>query len=384
MRGLITLFLIFMIPYHAQAQYIHRVHDYKPAPGQFINAPGGTRESALGITGEEGGLVSLGAFGGYIVFSFEQEVDNHPENPYGVDFVIFGNATDEFSEPGIVSVMQDTNHNGLPDDIWFELAGSDYSFNSTLYNYSIKYYEPISKAADDVVWVDGFNNSGKISANSFHTQSYYPAEGFDTGFYSGSCSFIGSKIEAETDFSDAFRIKSFPRNFGYADNIQSTGDISGLPDNPYTKEVEGMGGDGMDISWAVDSLGNNVYLEKIHFVKVHTAVLGEAGPLGEFSTEIRSALDIAPVAGSPNNILLNNSHESMRVFPNPFVDHIQINGVEGWNIELLNAQGKIICKFVSQSEEQYLNTQKLIPGIYFIKIFNTHKTKIFTLVKSLY
>lgn len=287
----IALLLIVQI---SNAQYIHEIIDYKPAPGQFINSAGGTLEAAQGIIGQEGGLVSLGAFGGYIVFSFEEAVENNSGNPFGVDFVIFGNASSEFSEAGIVSVMKDENENMLADDTWYELAGSDYFFSTTKKNYEIKYTNPESDIAADIFWEDNLLETGFIFANSFHTQSYYPNQNFDASFYSENCTFTGTKISAVTDFSDAYRLRSYPRKFAYADNTMATGIASDLPDNPYTTEIEGMGGDAMDISWAVDLDGNYVELDEIFFVKIQTAVNGNAGSLGELSTEIRSAIDIYP------------------------------------------------------------------------------------------
>lgn len=287
----LVLMLIVQI---SNAQYIHEIIDYKPAPGQFINSNGGTMESAQGIIGSEGGLVSLGGFGGYIVFSFEGVVKNDLDNPYGVDFVIFGNASAEFSEAGIVSVMKDENGNMLADDTWYELAGSDHFFSTTIKNYTITYSDPETYIASDIFWEDNFLESGFVFANSFHSQSYYPDQNFDASFYSGNCTFSGTKISAITDFSDVYRLRSYPRKFGYADNIMATGIDSDLPDNPYTTDIEGMGGDAMDISWAIDQDGNYIELDEIQFVKIHTAVNDNAGSLGELSTEIRSAIDIHP------------------------------------------------------------------------------------------
>lgn len=36
-------------------------------------------------------LVSLGNFGGYIIYRFDQLITNDPNHPYGVDFVVRGN-----------------------------------------------------------------------------------------------------------------------------------------------------------------------------------------------------------------------------------------------------------------------------------------------------
>ncbi len=44
-------------------------------------------------------------------------------------------------------------------------------------------------------------------------------------------------------------------------------------------------------------MGNYIHLDKIDFVRVHTAVLGHTGWLGEISTEITGAVDIPPDPG---------------------------------------------------------------------------------------
>ena len=76
----------------AGAQYIAELMEYTPAPGQLINmSPWGTPAGARSIEGDINGSLSLGAFGGYVVFRFEHPVENDPQNPYGVDFTILGN-----------------------------------------------------------------------------------------------------------------------------------------------------------------------------------------------------------------------------------------------------------------------------------------------------
>ena len=82
-----------------------------------------------------------------------------------------------------------------------------------------------------------------------------------------------------------------------------------VPDNPYTPEKENSGGDAFDISWAVDTNGDYVDLDEIHFVKVHNAVLADAGWLGEVSTEITGAVDVTPdnsITGITDLILLKS------------------------------------------------------------------------------
>jgi len=296
MHKYIFLFLLFLgMVGKAFPQYIHEVIEYKPAPGQFINkAPWGLPASNQTLIGTKTGSLSLGAFGGYVIFRFEDAVQNHPDNPYGVDFVIFGNPFSYFSEPGIVSVMKDENENGLPDDTWYELAGSDYFFSNTLIKNEITYENPQSAIASDVPWTDNHENSGVILAKSFHEQPYYPLNGTFPDIDASSYTLHGTRIMGFIDTSTPGIIGSRKRAFGYADNTPRGTGTPTLPDNPYTPEIENAGADGFDISWAVDSAGNYIDLDEVHFIKVHTAMQGDAGWLGEISTEITGAMIVEP------------------------------------------------------------------------------------------
>ena len=86
--------------------------------------------------------VSLGSFGGYVIVGFDHSIPNKG----GYDFAIQGNAflSDQggSNEPGIVWVMQDVNGNGLPDDEWYELKGSETGNGSTIQDYEVTYRCP--------------------------------------------------------------------------------------------------------------------------------------------------------------------------------------------------------------------------------------------------
>ncbi len=49
---------------------------------------------------------------------------------------------DGSSEPGIVWVMQDENGDGLPNDTWYELRGSEYGKAETWQDYAVTYHKP--------------------------------------------------------------------------------------------------------------------------------------------------------------------------------------------------------------------------------------------------
>jgi hypothetical protein len=278
-----------------KAQYISRVLEYIPAPGQHINStPWGDEKSAASIVGGVSGTLSLGAFGGQVVFAFENPVENDPANPYGVDFTIFGNPLSDWSEPGVVWVMKDENENGEADDSWYQLAGSDYYFSSTVHNYRVSYFNPGGEEARDVSWEDHHGKQGIIKANSVHTQSYYPQNELFPNVSLDSFELSGTLIRGAVDVDHPPVNVSLRRAFGYVDNQLRGSKPYTVPDNPYTPEVEHSGGDAFDINWAVDSEGNEVVLDQIHFVKVQNGLLHQGGWLGELSTEVTGAVDVSP------------------------------------------------------------------------------------------
>ena len=83
----------------AQSPYINKVYEYRPAPGQFVNKmplyeEGDTEETmaakaTASIANDNQEVISLGGFGGYVVFGFDHSVVNVP---YAYDFQIDGNA----------------------------------------------------------------------------------------------------------------------------------------------------------------------------------------------------------------------------------------------------------------------------------------------------
>jgi hypothetical protein len=290
----ITLLLLAISLFSCRAQYISKVLEYKPAPGQFVNtSPWGVPKAAETLVGTTKGTMHLGNFGGYVIFTFDEPVVNDPDNPYGVDLTIFGNPAAGWAEPGIVSVMKDSNKNGIPDETWYELAGSDHHFASTLHNYRVTYTNPKDSEAADVPWEDNKGDTGVIKTNPYHNQPYYPIKDSFPDISADSYTLSGTKIKAAID-TTKLPVKSHKKAFGYADNQLRGSAPDRLPDNPYTRKVENSGGDAFDIHWAIDNEGNYVDLDTIHFVKVHCGVLVDAEGVGELSTEITGAVDVPP------------------------------------------------------------------------------------------
>ena len=290
--------------------YISKVYEYCPAPGQFINEmpryeEGDTYESILqkveeSISGTNDIMISLGGYGGYVTFGFDHTVINVAGEK---DFRIWGNCFYELlqpdkkggsAEPGIVMVSYDTNCNGIPDDEWYELAGSEYHSEKTRHGYSITYRRPDpdreiiadeDNSLDDIYyigWTDCDGTNGYIAKNIFHNQDYFP-KWIDGDAISFSGSLLAGNAEDISGNGSYFVLYSFP--WGYVDN--------------HPNEYEDL--NSFDISWAVDSDGRPVDLPGVDFIRVYTGVNQYCGWLGETSTELSRAQDLhIALPGLPN------------------------------------------------------------------------------------
>ncbi len=274
--------------------YATRVIEYKPAAGQFINkTPYGKPENAGNVTGApDGSIISLGGFGGYIIVGFDQPIKNNPENPYGVDFTVLGNAVSTWTEPGAIMVMKDENGNGEPDDTWYELAGSEYHFAASK-QVTMTYFNPKHSNAHDVIWETDLGDQGVLRKNSFHSQAYYPQPAFFDNVGANQQKYEGKKINIRVDRSNPSFVTSNSFAFGYADNKAKNNNPT-VPTNPYYNDENGNSSDGFDIAWAVDEEGNYVELDEIDFIKIYNAAQEDAGWLGETSTEVESIAITTP------------------------------------------------------------------------------------------
>ena len=98
---------IMLLANAGNSPYIARVYDYLPAPGQFVNMfpaykPGYTQDSIIAqleanLCGTVNGSVSLGSYGGYIVFGFDHPVINR----HDYDVKIYGNAIQSEAVPNV-------------------------------------------------------------------------------------------------------------------------------------------------------------------------------------------------------------------------------------------------------------------------------------------
>lgn len=256
-----------------------RVYEYLPAPGQFVNEHCTATTAAEACVWAEEQLarkscVSLGGFGGYLVVGFDHSIDNDG----GYDLAITGNSFDGSSEPGIVWVMQDENGDGLPNDTWYELRGSEYGKPETRADYAVTYTRP-DAPGQPVPWSDNYGGNGTIDhLGAFHPQDYYYPAWVETDRYTlrGSC--LRSRSYDQSGNGTFWVNPAF--DWGYADNFSP---VDRLTDDDPTA---GSSDNHFRISDAVTFDGNDANLRYIDFVKIQVAVNQQCGWIGEVSTEV--------------------------------------------------------------------------------------------------
>ncbi len=286
--------------------YIAHVYDFMPAPGQFVNIfpayqPGYTQDSInaqleASLCGGVNGSVSLGSFGGYIVFGFDHPVINK----HDYDVKIYGNAMQSAAvpdqaggscEPGIIMVGVDMDGDGVPSagDRWYEIKGSDY--DRCQHGFEVTYYKPDEdkervphaswRFINDIEYIHWTSNDadapdGYVWRNTFRNQPYWPLWIEDTVL-----TFRGTKLpNTSIDMSGGNGNNWFQPFFGegYVDNL------------PNGQEP------GFKIDWAINEDGSPAELDHIDFIKVYCGQLDYCGWLGEVSTEVCGAEDLHPDA----------------------------------------------------------------------------------------
>ena len=286
-----------------------RVVEYLCIGSQYTNGKGlddyGLRgvRSLVGSNYDAGGglsgPVSLGNFGGYITYYYETPITDNPNNPYGIDFITFGNSVEgsnEFGEPGQVWVSEDNN-------TWYALAGGMHYEDYADWNYSMTY----SKTENGSTKCTPSSGAPTETAYSYPLPELYPLFSFPDGEES-SISLTGIYFAAEGSENEHGNIRPPFAGFGYTDmgskwTILPDDDIENLTEddharniarNPYLGKTSSGGRefiaatDGMDLAWAVDSNGQPVDVsgKEFHYVKIQTASFINNDSIGEKSTEV--------------------------------------------------------------------------------------------------
>lgn len=271
--------------------------------GQYASGQGWGSAAGkfAGKTSLESTGVSLGALGGYIEFKFDDGITDDPTNPYGVDFVVYGNAFNGNPEAGAVQVSE----NGTT---WYELAGSKYYdggfsfdgnkatggkysnvYTGTLRDTTVNY----TKGSDIQVTLGGNGPKTFTTATAWWPTVDEYADSVIAAAHQDSNVTV-SRTANQLTFGGVTAVQDSNATaeyaFGYAD-VTPNGSPATYGDavNPYTPYTSGKtGGDGFDLAWAVDiSTGRpvNVTGKVFKYVRVYSAVLDNA-TFGETSTEV--------------------------------------------------------------------------------------------------
>lgn len=285
-----------------------KVIDYLCIGSQYSNgaAYGAAPEATL-----SGTLKSLGNFGGYITYYYDNPLTDNPNNLYGIDFYVYGNSFADggsAAEPGQVYVSE----NGTD---WYALAGSEHYEDKTIWDYTITY----TKGEDGkAYWTDNQGNVMKNNGTSWPADANYYMNG-TAGESSYTYTGLVMKSSEDDTIMGTGNTSSFSAttSFGYADYYKN-GTI-GADVNPYVANPTAS--NGFDLAWAVDSKGNPVDVsnKKFHYVKVATASNIWAGSFGEKSTEVSYVVRTAAQAQSvgttaaPKSITLAEGDDSRTV-----------------------------------------------------------------------
>ncbi len=235
--------------------------DFDPAPGQFVDNPLFSEPlRALGAPvgagtswGDATSQVSLGGFGGSITLGFDHRVQDDPDNPLGLDCIVFGNAFGSWGEPGVIEISDDLL-------TWFLIPGS-----------ALKPGQDPAYARVSKTYAAGGTYSGYLLPESL--QAIDPCTGGPPWGYADITPVMA--LEASYDPLLFFT----------------------CPDNPFTAGVTsgGCGGDAFDIAWAVDpETGASSGLDGFSYIRITTGMDIDDPLLGEKSTEIDAVADVKP------------------------------------------------------------------------------------------
>lgn len=246
---------------YAKSEWVTKILEFKPAPGQHRNKTPDQSllDEAKNIIGDNSKTIALGLFGGYVTFAY----DGALRNDEGDDLAVFGNAFENSSEPAIMQVSYDENKDGIANDTWYELKGSEYDKSETIKNYQITYFKP---ANDDqkhqINWLDHKGETGIIEFKSikpFHPQAMYPLQYGTSVTFTGTLLKNNIVLEDDPTYGKIYKWKAYA--WGYADN------------KGYELKNGFKGADLFDFDNAIDQNGKKVSLKEIHFIKLYNATL---------------------------------------------------------------------------------------------------------------
>lgn len=332
-----------------------KVVDYLCIGSQYTNGAGW---GGFGIAPEAtlaASLRSLGNFGGYITYYYENGLKDDPNNRYGVDFYVYGNSSENnqasMAELGQVYVSEDGQ-------TWYALAGSEHYEDKAIWDYTIDY---VRTADGKSTWTDDQGDS-MISAAAVawpDASKYY----FNDVGSRDSYRFTGILFKSQEDGTvmGTSSNSSFAAaaKFGYADYYANG--TMGADVNPYMADP--TKNNGFDLAWAVDSQGDPVDVsgKEFHYVKVATASNIWAGSFKEKSTEVTAvvrttAQDTAVgKTALPNGVTISDGASSKTVL---FADGQNIYDVALGDMKYVS----ISVNGAGAEDNIYINNQRVPAG----------------------
>ncbi|HPO16133.1 MAG TPA: type II secretion system protein [Candidatus Hydrogenedentes bacterium] len=218
-------------------------------------------------------VASLGTAGSHITLKFNTPVTDDPQNPMGLDFIVYGNGfwvgnnpQRRFCEPALIEISADVNGNGLADDPWYVIPGKR-GYTQAVLPAGIP--QPSPPLAGNIL------NPNSVDADpTNNTQEY------DWGY-------------AELS----------PTQKKYLDNYVR-------PDDPFKVGLttRSGGGDAFDIQWALNLPSG---FDHIDFIRIWSFIVGTDPAFGSISPEIDAVADVAPTVDADADGILDEYETRM-------------------------------------------------------------------------
>ena len=396
--------LTFLTPQNTSASggaHASTINGYLPI-GQYATGSGWGSVSGKLTGGVETTGVSLGMLGGYVQFDMGQGnvIANDPTNPYGIDFIIYGNAFVGNPEAGSVMVSEDGK-------VWYNLAGSRHYMSDTQWDLDVSYlkidtattigshefsvgmyystdFDPtasdVRTAIANATWTNEFGfgatawwpdeaayasgwNDGKVDSSVAGATGDVFWHQLDSGVievitYCGVTRVRDDfQITGKTDNSNQTELTNCYQ-WGYAD-VRENGSANGTAINPYASNAADVaGGDGFDLSWAVDPQGIPVKLDGVRYVRVYSSVYYYAGMFGETSTEvcglyvangnsgsaattdltIKKGLQTVSVSNMGSKEIAAGTYSVKSSEANVYINGVKVNASSGYNLSVVAGQ----------------------------------------------